>query len=172
MTTPRIPVGVEGLPQKRYAEILLHPYPAEILNKRTTSGAVAWAVGSLLEHPEQPIAVLVESGTENEHKIAEDQGSAKRLLARAAPEGWYFAFAIPTLESWLLTDPKVKALLAAHSQDGRNAIERSERIAGLLAGRQFDATELLRTNADFRGLVDFLTRQSAALAELEEEVST
>jgi hypothetical protein len=153
-----------GLPGKRLAEALLRPYAAEITSAGTTSGTIGMAEYSLLEHPERPVAVLIHSDTENEREVAEIRGAAKRLLAGCAPENWYVAVAVPRLDAWALTDPRLKRAFDAQRDGKAIYVERATRLAELLKRQSFDATELYRTNADFRGLVEFLQKHAPAAA--------
>jgi hypothetical protein len=164
MSPSPMQVFVESRADQLLAEALLRPYAVEIRNGFTSSGAIADVQVSLLYHPERPVAVLLNAGTENEREVAEMRSSAGRLLAGCAPEGWYVALAIPRLDAWALTDPRIKHELDSHPAGREIYLDRAARIAQLLKRQPFNATELERTSPDFRGLIDFVRKHAPAAA--------
>src|SRR5438132_5984776 len=95
-------VFVENLPEKRIAEAILGRYHPEIVDGFTASAATALAELSLLEHPERPVAVLLNTRTEDPAEIDEVRSALRRILARASPSGWYVALAVPRLDAWAM----------------------------------------------------------------------
>jgi hypothetical protein len=164
MSTLPTGVIVEGRSGKLVAEALLRPYAVKIVESSTTSGAIALAERCLLEVPERPIAVLLNAGTEDEREVEEIRGAAKWLLARCALEGWYVAVAIPRLDAWALSDPRIRREFDSLPNGKEIYLDRLARLVELMRRHPFDATELYRTNADFRGLVEFLQRHAPAAA--------
>jgi hypothetical protein len=153
---------IEHPDYKALVEALLRPYKFEVVESLTSSGAISRARYSLLTQSDHPVIVLIESGTENPRQIEEWRGSGMRLLARCALEGWYFAMAVPRLDSWALTDPWIKQNVEA-SLNGQTAYsDRLALINKLLRTRPFDPTELLKTSPDYKGLMDFLQRLAPA----------
>ncbi|HZV03751.1 MAG TPA: hypothetical protein VE999_01555 [Gemmataceae bacterium] len=153
-------VYVERIAAKRFAEVILQPYAVEIIDGGTSSGAISKAMGSLLDNPEQPVAVLLDGPSGTSREIAEERATIKRLLARAALEGWYVALAIPRLDAWAMTDPRIKQDFESFQHGKASYQDRSLRIGELIKRHPFDPSELYRSNADFKGLVEFLQKHS------------
>lgn len=153
-------VFVESVANKHFAEALLQPYAVEVIESTTTSGAISMAMGALLDDPGRPVAVLLDAPSVNSREIAIERGAIKRLLARAAPEGWYAAIAIPRLDAWVMTDPRIKQDFESYLQGKASYRDRALRIGELTRRHPFDSSELYRTNEDFKGLVEFLQRHS------------
>jgi hypothetical protein len=153
-------VYVERIAAKRFADVLLHPYTVEIIDGGTSSGAISRAMASLLHQPDRPVAVLLDAPSGDSREIAQERGAIKRLLARSAPEGWYVAIAIPRLDAWAMTDPRIKQDFESYQHGKASYQDRSLRIGELIKRHPFDPSELYRTNADFKGLVEFLQRHS------------
>src|SRR5262245_49191363 len=99
-------VYVEGVGSKAFVEAFLRGYPAEVVDGSTHSGTIAAAQFSLLDHPERPVVALLNADTESPRAVAEIRGAARRLLARANPDNWYVAIAVPRLDAWAMTDPR------------------------------------------------------------------
>ena len=156
------------------AEQLLHHYRVKFYLGLTTSAAVDLGVGSLYDHPERPIAVLVAADTDNPRVVAAERGAMKRMLARAHWENWCAAMAVPDLFAWIRTDPFYRQELDALETNSPKKIwnaDRADRIRELAPHHPFDPTELLRTEPDYRGLVEFLTRHGAAKAGAPQPVA-
>jgi hypothetical protein len=155
-------VYVENLPEKRFAAALLRSYAVEVIDGLTTSGTVALAELSLLEHPERHVAVLLNAPAGDWKEGERIRATVKRILARAAPEGWYVGVAIPRLVAWAMTDPRIKQDFESYLEGKANYIDRAVRIGELTKNQPFDPTELYRKSEYFRGLVEFLQRHSPA----------
>jgi hypothetical protein len=149
-------VYVENLPEKGIAEVLLRPYAVEIVNRLTSSAALGSAQYSLLTHPDHPVALLVNAGTDNLRAAAQDRDTIKRLLASCHYENWYVALAVPNLEAWALTDPRIRNGMEPYLKGDYLSADRAARIVELARDVPFDPTELLASTPDFRGLVEFL----------------
>jgi len=156
---------VEHPLEKSLVQTLVWPFAVEIEEALTTSGAISAARYALLMPPERPVIALLGTRTENPTEIEEMRGSARRLLAWAALEGWYVALAVPRLDSWALTDPWIKQHMASFLKSETLYADRLARINDLLKTRPFDPTELLRTCPDYKGLMDFLQKHSATQRE-------
>jgi hypothetical protein len=119
---------------------------------------------SRLEHPEIPVAVLLNANTEDPSEVEQLRATVKRILARAAPEGWYVAVAVPRLDAWAITDPRIRKDFESWMEGKGNYFHRAVRMPDLTRETPFDPTELLRSTPDLRGLVDFLRRRTPAAA--------
>jgi hypothetical protein len=161
MTSQQPILFVESVAGKPLAEALLQPYRVEIQDGFTHSGTIVSAEFSLLEHPERPAAALINADTENPRKVGEIRGAAKRILARAYPENWCVAVAVPALDAWALTDPRIREELASYLESRHLYIDRARHIAEVVKKNGFDATNLLQQSPDFRGLVEFLQKHAA-----------
>jgi hypothetical protein len=160
-------VFVENLPQKRFAEALLRPYAVEIVDGATTSGTIARAELSLLRQPERPVALLLESCTEDPVEIGQLREPTQRILARASPDNWYVAVAVPRLSTWVLTDPAIKKDFESRHNGRGTYPDLAVRVAEITKKMPFDESALREQSPDFRGLVEFLQRhQPSAKQEL------
>ena len=122
------------------------------------------AQSSLLEQPQQVIAVVLNTNTVDPIEIEEEfRGPAKRILARANPVGWHIALAIPTLETWAIADPRIKE---AFEEDELNVGPRTlhdtaVRFAEFTRHEPFNRDALYQANPEFRALSDFINRHLA-----------
>jgi hypothetical protein len=155
-------VYVEYLPSEQFARGLLHGLPVEIVQSWGVGSAVSSARASLLTHPEKPVAVLVRSRTESSVEVSEMRGALRRLLGSVHFENWCVAIAVPGLDAWAMTDPRIKRELEALNDGKATYTERAARFAELTQSQPFDATELLRSNEDYRRLVEFIQRHTPA----------
>jgi hypothetical protein len=158
-TRPRPRLFVENHPTRLIAEVLLHPYDFEIDESWTMSGALGSAQTSLERHPEIPVAFLFNMKNEDPIQVQEWRRAAERQLSRSAPNNWLVVPVVPRLDAWALTDPRIKKDFETNGYPKLYA-DRAARIVELTRKHPFDPTELLRTNDDFRKLVEFL-RQHA-----------
>jgi hypothetical protein len=143
-----------------FVEALLRPYLVEVHGGLTTSGAISRAEASLLTYPERPVAIIINADREAEPPEATRLG-IKRILARAYPENWCVAVPVPNLVAWAMTDPRIKREIEA--LDPRTYyIHKAARVSELVQEQPFDAGELYRGNADFRGLIEFLQKHAPA----------
>jgi hypothetical protein len=162
MIMPSLPVYVEWPADRRFVEVFLRPYGANIVDRWLTSAAISAAEFSLLQHPEQPVAVLFnpEPVGATPRQTDEFRACVKRILARAHYENWCVAVAYPRLDAWARTDPRIRKDFETYKDGKATYSELAERFVELTRVQPFDLTELLRTNADFRGLVEFLQRHA------------
>jgi hypothetical protein len=159
-------VFVEKEQEVPFVQAFLHPYAIEVHGGFTQSGAISSGEASLLDFPERPVVVLINTGTEDEREAAVTRLATKRLLARAYPENWCVAVAVPRLEAWAKTDPRIKRELEASFGSNSIYIDRARRMSELVKDQPFDSTELYRRNADFRGLIEFLQKHAPAPATI------
>jgi hypothetical protein len=150
---------VDDNPTRLLAEVLLRPYDFEIDEGRTTSSALEVARTSLETHPERPVIVLFKMRDTNPVTVEEWRKAGERFLSRGAPNGWLVVPVVPRLDAWALTDPRIKKDFETNGSPKLYA-DRAARIVELTRKQPFDPAELLRTNEDFRKLVEFL-RQHA-----------
>ncbi len=142
-----------------FIEALLRPHAVEVHGGFTHSGTSSRAEMSLLQHPERPVAVVLDTRTENERECAIIRSTTKRLLAASYPENWYAGIAIPNMVAWAMTDPRFKREIDALDSKAFY-LDRAARVGELVKKQPFDASELLRTNADFRGLLEFVQKHA------------
>jgi hypothetical protein len=152
---PRPLLFVEDQPTKLVAEVLLRPYDFEINAGRTVSGALEMARLTLEKHPERPVIVMFKMRDANPVTVEEWRKAAERVLSRGAPNNWLVVPVVPWLDAWALTDPRIKQDFETNGTPKLYA-DRAARIVELTRKHPFDPTELLRTNEDFRKLVEFL----------------
>ena len=164
MKTAKVLVFVENISAKRFADAVLRAYPVKIVDAMTLSSAIAQAEQSLEAHPEQPVAVLLNLGKADPALLEQWRASTTRLLARNAPQGWCVAYAVPRLDAWAMSDPRIKETFEADEATRTSYWERSLHIGAIVKKKPFDATNLLRENEDFRGLVEFIERHAAVPA--------
>jgi hypothetical protein len=159
MSAKPVLVFIEKAQLVPFVETLLRPHLVEVHGGFTHSGTTGQAQASLFVDPERPVAVVVDTRTENERECAEMKLTIKRILASAYPENWYVGIAIPRMVAWAMTDPRFKQEIDAM---GSKALygDKAMRVGELIKKLPFDATELQRTSADFRGLVEFVQKHS------------
>jgi hypothetical protein len=168
----RIPIiVVEHRLEKPLAAALLKPVATEVYDAGTTSGAVGHAMGFLLDEPQRPVVLLIGTRTDNERTIGTDRGAAQRLLATCSLTGWHVAMAIPRLDAWARTDPRIDRDLTAKFPGASLYVDRLARIAELLKTAPLDTTNLLKTNAEYRGLMAFLRQHSPDTPESAQQVA-
>jgi hypothetical protein len=156
-------VYVDYQPGEQFAIGLLHGLRVEVI--QCWADSVSSARASLLTHPEKPVAVFLRSRTENPYEVSEMRASTKRLLASVHFENWCVAIAVPGLDAWAMTDPRIKRELEALNDGKATYTERAARFAELTQSQPFDATELLRSNDDYRQLVEFIRKHTLVTAE-------
>jgi hypothetical protein len=128
------------------------------------SGALTWAQGSLLMHPERPVALVLCSETEDRRAIITMKDAAQRVLASGKPTGWHVAMAVPRLDAWVMVDPRIREAFEADelTRDPQNYYGRSLKIGELTKDKPFDVALLRQESAEFQGLEEFLERQLRA----------
>jgi hypothetical protein len=169
---PRVYVG--KLADQHFAQAILRDWDLDIVSS-TTSGAVARARASLEEHREQPVVLLLSTRTDNPIKLEEEyRGPIRRMLTPSAAcrEDWHLALAVPELEDWVLSDPRIRQDLESRFQGKYSTeLDRALRVLELTKRQPFDATELLRSNDEYQALIVFLRRHSEASAKEAEHSS-
>ncbi len=168
MTHLPVPVYLEYAPEVPFVQALLRPYAVDVRGGFSSSAAISFVKASLIENPEQPVVLLLDSDTENE-KPESTRGTVKRILARAHYENWYVGLAVPNMLAWAATDPRFGqeiAPLDGQASYTRHYATQMARVSELLATQPFDASELARTVPDFRGLLEFLQKHAPAPAPL------
>src|SRR5688500_7078178 len=100
-TPPRVRLITENLPEQRFLEaIFLREVDdlktVEVDSALTASAATGIAEYALMEHPERPVALVINTDTEDPEEIEEEvRGPVHRILAQITPTGWHVALAIP-----------------------------------------------------------------------------
>lgn len=130
-----------------------------------SSSAISVAQSSLLQRPDEPVALVLNTHIVDPVEIEEEwRGPVLRLLSETATQDWHAAFAIPRLDAWAVADPRIKRAFGEdESKLGpRTYYDRAVRFADLTKREPFDRGALYRSNAEFRGLADFIQRQLAS----------
>jgi hypothetical protein len=163
MKPPPLPLFVETVSEQRFAEAILGSAGVQIISCWTSSGAISRAETRLLTQADAVVAVLVNTRTEDPIAIDESRQAAHRILGRAGPrENWYVAFAIPNLEAWARTDSRIRQDFETYQQGKSTYFDRAIRAVELTRQKPFDPTELLRQSPDFKGLIEFIYKHTAA----------
>jgi hypothetical protein len=160
----------ENLPDQRFLEAIFRPQIDQGLLKvdsgLTTSGAISIAEFSLLKDPDQPVALVLNTHTSDEEKIADLLGSVRRILSRTVSSNWHVALAIPRLDQWAMKDPAVKAAFDSSPATSKNHnslyVDRAVRMADLVRKKPFDRAILARESVQFRALEEFITSHVGA----------
>jgi hypothetical protein len=161
MSVSPVLVFIEKAQLVPFVEALLRPCAVEVEGGFTHSGTTSAAELSLFQHPERPVAVVVDTRTEDARKCAEIRLAVKRILAAAYPENWYVGVAIPRMVAWAMTDPRFRRELDA--LDSKALYNDRAALVGELAKKlPFDTTELYRSSPDFRGLLEFVQKHALA----------
>jgi hypothetical protein len=161
MTARATHLLVETRPEFLLAEVLfrrqLEGGLATLEECSSPSGAISSGMSYLLTTWD-PVAVLLITRSEDPREVAEVKGATTRMLARCSLDGWVAGFAIPNLEAWALTDPRLKPALDANPPPVSNYVTRAYRLHELAKAQPFDPTNLRRQNADFRRIEEFIDR--------------
>jgi hypothetical protein len=161
MSVSPVLVFIEKAPLIPFVEAILGRHAVEVRGGFTHSGTTSHARASLMYYPERPVAIVVDTGTESQRDCAEIKMAIKRMLAAAYPENWYVGVAIPNMLAWAMTDPCLKREI--DGLDGKALyLDKAARVGELIKKQPFDTSELYRSSADFRGLLDFVQKHSAA----------
>ncbi len=133
--------------------------------------ASAWTF--LLLNPDRPIAVVLETWSEDPERIREIDDESRRRIESNVPSSsdrWHLALAIPTLKAWALVDDHVREEyekihqhpeLTSDSEE-RARIERDNlrmlaaRIGDWTADRPFDLDKLKAKSRQARELCAFI----------------
>src|SRR5437763_796104 len=110
MTARAVRLCVEDQPEVLLTEVLFHRQLkaglAVVEKCYTQSDAISRGMSYLLMTSES-VAVLVNARTEDSESVDETRGAMLRLLAGCALEGWVAALAVPAMDVWVLTDPRL-----------------------------------------------------------------
>jgi hypothetical protein len=158
---------VENRPEEKIAEAIFRREVesglVEVDSGLTTSGTIALAELSLLEHPDRPVALVLNTRTENQEKIAELHETVPRILSRTAPpDRWQVALAVPRLDAWAWVDPRLRAALEAREVLNKDYSRLADELVKLTRKHPFDVEALAQASPDFRGLLDFIQRHAQA----------
>ena len=169
---------VENFPQQRFAEAIfqdkIESKAIRVFKFFTLGTTLGAAESSLLSHPDRPVAVLLETQSQDVQIIRDLDETAKNRLIRVSParERWHVALAIPRLDAWALTDDHIRQEYDKIRQDpasatdekGREAIERNNylnlaaRMSSFVQDRPFDLENLKRKSRQCRELCEFIER--------------
>jgi hypothetical protein len=127
-----------------------------------SDAAISIARQSLLEHPERPVALVLNADTTDSRKASRDRGSVERILGSAYPLNWFVALVVPKVSAWALADPRIKSDFETGKSTRTNYYEQAVRIGELVKETPFDVDALRRVSPEFRGLEDFINRYAGA----------
>lgn len=160
---------VENLPDQRIVEGILKQeideHHVHIDRGWDSSTVVSIAEFSLLEHPERPVAVIINTKTSEPAEIEDEfRGPVRRILSRAAPQGWHAAFAVPRLDEWAMADDRIRnEFERVEAQRGDNSYpDRAVRFAALVNQEPFDREALCQSCEEARELFKFIKQTFAA----------
>src|SRR5262249_11209275 len=108
-----IDVYVEEKPDVLIATALLRPYHVKVNRGGTSDSAIAIVVSTSYHPPEPPVAARVNAWTDNLRKAEEERAAMRRLIYRWGGQHWYAAMAVPRLDAWPMTDPRIRQDLEA-----------------------------------------------------------
>src|SRR4051812_25188647 len=111
MPVPSVRILAENLPEQRFLEAIfreeLEHDLVEISSWLTSSAVIGIAQRTLLEQPERPVALVLNTNTRDPREIDVQGRTVRRILARITPDGWHVALAIPEVDVWVLADPRI-----------------------------------------------------------------
>ena len=164
MTRRSVRLLVENTPGERIAGAIFRQQVKDglviIESCLTTSGVISLAELLLLRGPAQPVALILDTRTKDPREIEELRGTVERILAGCSLRGWYLALAVPRLDAWAATDPRLQEALRSNGMNGRGYAGQALRISQLTKTHPFDPTNLRQASPDFRGLEDFIRRDA------------
>lgn len=173
MVNQPIPVLAENLAQQRYLEAILHGLivdgSIDVQSRAGRDVTLSVAEAYLFRRPGEPIALVLETNCDEPHKVSEYRQSTLRRLARSSRDDslWRVAFAVPRLDAWALTDPRVAAKFA-ELRDGVESpredhyLELAAQIGAIVAEHPFDLDNLKARNSECRKLCEFLEKNLIA----------
>jgi hypothetical protein len=172
MPPSSIRVLTENLPEERALQAIfrdeLERGSIEVQSLLTSSAALGVAEYSLLEHPDRPIALVLNAGDEDPMRREERRDTIHRILTNASTSGWHVALAVPDVEAWFMADPFVRATFDADEAARSSRHERAVRIGPLARRRSIDRESICREFPEFQALAEFLERSARALQTLAE----
>jgi hypothetical protein len=154
----------ENLPEHRILEAIFLPERTAGLLKvssyLTSSAAVAAAVGSVLERPDVPLALVLNTKTDDPAKIDDERRTISRILYRNGPADWHVALAVPDVDSWLMADPRVRQVFEADEVTRTDRYERAVRAIDLARAAPIDREAIGRAHPEFRALNEFIVENT------------
>jgi hypothetical protein len=164
MTRRRVQLLVESASDERIVKAIFRQQVKDGLVTTepclTTSGVISLAELLLLRGPAQPVALILNTKTKDPHEVEELRGTVERILAGCSLRGWCLALAVPRLDAWAATDPRLQEALRSNGMNGKGYADQALRIFQLTKKHPFDPTNLRQVNPDFRGLEDFIRREA------------
>ena len=117
---------------------------------------------ALREHPDRPIALILNTETRDRDEIAARRGTVNRILALVRNDRLHIAWAVPKLNAWVMTDPRIKADFLSRPSTKKNDQAQALRIKELVPDHPFDPTNLRKKFEEYRDLESFLKRFSSS----------
>lgn len=116
---------------------------------------------SLLEHPERPIALIVNANGRTPSDIEEEVlGPIRRRLSDTASNDWIVVVAYPDILAWARSDARFDH--ACKMQNLTNKHDLAARFADWSKAESFDRASLSTSDSQFASLLEFLTAHAAA----------
>lgn len=181
-----LPIHTTGLFQERYLKAvfraLIDDHRVRVDNYYSDDSALVAAETLMLRCPEQHVAVVIETWSEDPGQIREVYfESGRRRLERSARSEaqWQIALAVPDLRAWALADDHVRQEYEKIRQDPSAAATPEERakidqanyramalkIGEWTADHPFDLEKLKRASRQVRELCAFIHRSQHAEPE-------
>jgi hypothetical protein len=154
----------ENLTERRFLDAIFRAEiergAVEIASTLTSTGALSVAEYSLLEHPEIPVALVLNADTDDLERVDARQRTIERILTRAAPTGWHVTLAVPKIDAWVKADPRVREDFESNEATRDNRFNQGVRIGELAKVAPIDREAIARAHPEFRALEEFVERHA------------
>src|SRR5262249_51242378 len=107
-----------------------------------------------------PIALVLNTDTDDPERIEREQKTIERILYRAAPRGWHVTLAIPKIDAWVKADPRIRQDFEANLATRDSRYNQSLQIEELVKEAPLDREAIRRAHPEFRALEEFIERSS------------
>jgi len=154
--------------EQRFLEAILRhqPYREALEFESGLGGTSILTRGSsrLLRDPARPIAMVLNSETEQPGELAEIRESIDGYMSFCSKEYWTAVLAIPRLDAWALADERIRGIFEGRDDLRTDRYNQSVAMSELTDREAFDVEALRRSSEDFRRLDAFLTRKAGSSA--------
>lgn len=163
-TPQRVRLLAENLPEHRLLEAIFLDERqrglVEVSSFLTPDAALGAAELFLLQHPERPVALVLNTGTDHSERIAAQRKVTRRVLSRITPDGWHLALAIPDVDAWVMADSRLRQAFESDETTRRSRYERAVRIGDLARDLPVDHEAIGRAHPEFAALAEFINRHA------------